>query len=65
MMKTAGDAQQQRARAEARDAKIRELTLAVAEGWYDVPDEPLAKAILKRTGPEFFTGMERRSPGAP
>lgn len=64
MMKTTEDAQQQRARAEARNARIRELTLAVAEGWYDVPDELLAAAILKSTGTEFFTETEPRSPAA-
>lgn len=37
-----------------REAKIRELILAIGQGWYHVPDDALAEAILKRAGVTAF-----------
>lgn len=53
---------QQGATPAGREAKIRELTLAVAQGWYHLPDELLAAAIVKRVG---ATGLLETAPGSP
>jgi hypothetical protein len=65
MTRASEGTQQQRSAEAAREAKIRDLMLAVAQGWYHVPDEPLAAAILKRTPAKAFLEAAPHTPAGP